>query len=141
MDFMKVSSILPQKFPFIMVDKVIELVANERITCLKNITGNEFVFLGHFPNNAIFPGAYIIEALAQASILLFNEKKESTDTLFLLYSTKVVFKNMVVPGDQLILKVESKKVTSLGIIVDVKALVDEKVVAKGELIFSVKNNN
>lgn len=139
MDFQKVNSILPQKFPLLMVDKVLEIIPNERITCVKNITGNEIVFLGHFPNKAIFPGVYITEALAQSSILLFNEDKQNNDSLYLLYSTKMTFKAVVVPGDQMIMVIESKKVTQLGIIVDAKAYVDNKVVAKGELIFSVKN--
>lgn len=138
MNFEDVNKILPQKFPLLMVDKVLEIVPNERITCLKNITANEIVFLGHFPNQAIFPGVYITEAMAQSAILLFQEKKKDDDTLFLLYSTKITFKDMVVPGDQLILKVESKKITAAGIIVEAKAIVDEKVVAKGELIFSIK---
>lgn len=139
MDFEKVNSILPQKFPLLMVDKVIEIVPNEKITCLKNITGNEIIFLGHFPKQAILPGVYITEALAQSAILLFSEKKTGDDTLFLLYSTKMTFKAMVVPGDQLIMKVENRKVTSSGIIVDAKAFVEGKVVASGELIFSIKN--
>lgn len=137
MNFEEINKILPQKFPLLMVDKVIEIVPNERITCLKNITANEIVFQGHFPNQAIFPGVYITEAMAQSAILLFHEKKED-DTLFLLYSTKITFKDMVVPGDQLILKVESKKITAAGVIVEAKAIVDDKVVAKGELIFSIK---
>lgn len=138
MDFQEVKSILPQKFPLLMVDKVIEKIPNKKITCLKNITGNEIVFLGHFPNKAIFPGVYITEALAQSAILLFKE--EDNDDIYLLYSTKMTFKSMVVPGDQLIMVIESKKITKLGIIVDAKAYVGEEVVAKGELIFSVKKS-
>lgn len=139
MDFQKVNSILPQKIPLIMVDKVLEMVPNERITCVKNVTGNEIVFLGHFPKHAILPGVYITEALAQSAILLFHEKKQEEDALFLLYSTKMTFKEMVVPGDQMIMEIESRKVTKTGIIVDAKAYVEGKVVAKGELIFSIKN--
>ncbi|MDR2023777.1 MAG: 3-hydroxyacyl-ACP dehydratase FabZ [Hungatella sp.] len=137
MNFEKINSILPQKFPLIMVDRVLEILPNEKITCLKNITGNEMVFMGHFPNYAIFPGVYITEALAQSAILLFHEKKID-DTMFLLYSTNMKFKSMVVPGDQLIMEIKSRKLTDLGIIVDAKAFVEGKIVAKGELIFSIK---
>ncbi len=139
MDFQKVKSILPQKFPLIMVDKVLEIVPDKRIMCIKNITGNEIVFLGHFPNQAVFPGVYITEALAQSAILLFNKKEQGDDTLYLLYSTKMTFKSMVLPGDQMIMVVESRKVTKLGVIVDAKAYVEDKIVAKGELTFSIKN--
>lgn len=138
MDFEKINSILPQKFPLIMVDKVLEILPNEKITCLKNITGNEMVFMGHFPNHAIFPGVYITEALAQSSILLFHEKKADGNTVFLLYSTNMTFKSMVVPGDQLIMEIKSKKMTNIGVIVDAKAFVEGKIVAKGELMFSIK---
>lgn len=139
MDFQKVNSILPQKFPFIMVDRVLEIVPRERILCLKNITGNEMVFLGHFPGRAIFPGAYITEALAQSAILLFKEEDDAEDdSLYLLYSTKMTFKAVVVPGDSMKMEIISKKVTQMGIIVDAKAYVEDKVVAKGELVFSVK---
>ena len=85
MDFETINSILPQKFPLIMVDKVLEILPNEKITCLKNITGNEMVFIGHFPNQAIFPVVYITEALAQSSILLFHEKKADDNTLFFYF--------------------------------------------------------
>lgn len=139
MDFQKVNSILPQKFPLIMVDRVLEKVPGERILCLKNITGNEMVFLGHFPGHAIFPGVYITEALAQSAILLFKEEDgEDDDSLYLLYSTKMTFKSVVVPGDSMKMEIISRKVTQMGIIVDAKAYVEDKVVAKGELIFSVK---
>lgn len=137
MNFEKVKEILPQSIPFIMIDKVVELEPNERITCLKNITGNEMIFLGHFPNKSIFPGAYITEALAQASIILFHEKKQE-NTLFLLSSTKLRFKHPVVPGDQLILNITTKKNSSIGAIVEAEALVEDKVVVQGELSFSIK---
>ena len=141
MDFQQVNSVLPQKFPLIMVDKVLERVAGERIVCVKNVTGNEMVFLGPFPGYAIFPGVYITDALAQSAILLFNdEDTQDTDSLYLLYSTKMTFKSVVVPGDQMRMEIETQKATKLGIIVDAKAYVDDKVVAKGELIFSVKKS-
>lgn len=141
MNFEEVNAILPQKFPLIMVDKVIEKIPEEKIVCVKNITGNEIVFLGHFPKRAIFPGVYITEALAQSAILLFKESPtKEDDSLYLLYSTKLTFKSVVVPGDQLRMEIVPKKISSLGIIVDAKAYVGDKVVAKGELVFSVRKN-
>lgn len=138
MNFQEVNAILPQKFPLLMVDKVLEIIPKKKISTVKNITGNEMVFLGHFPNQAIFPGVYITEALAQSAILLFNEKKQGNSTLFLLYSTKMTFKSVVVPGDQLRMVVESRTVTASGVVVDAIAYVEDKIVAKGELIFSIK---
>jgi 3-hydroxyacyl-[acyl-carrier-protein] dehydratase len=140
MEFDEIHSILPQKFPLLMVDKVLEIVPNVSITCLKNITGNEMVFLGHFKDQAIFPGVYITEALAQSAIMLFHERNKNDDFLFLLYSTKMKFQSIVKPGDQLILKAESRKLTNSAAIVDVKALVEEKVAAKGEMMFAMKKN-
>ncbi|WP_202080459.1 3-hydroxyacyl-ACP dehydratase FabZ [Caldalkalibacillus salinus] len=139
MDFEQVRAILPQQNPFIMVDKVLEIQPNESITCLKNVTGNETVFQGHFPERAIFPGVLITEALAQSSILLFYQQKND-QTLYLLSSTKMRFKHPVVPGDQLILRVNAKKVSRIGAIVEAEACVQEKVVAKGELSFSTQNH-
>ena len=141
MNFQEVNAILPQKFPLLMVDKVLEIIPNKKISTVINITGNEMVFLGHFPNQAIFPGVYITEALAQSAILLFNEKKQGNSTLFLLYSTKMTFKSVVVPGDQLRMVVESRTVTASGVVVDAIAYVEDKIVAKGELIFSIKESS
>lgn len=137
MNFEEVKRVLPQKIPFIMVDKVLDIQPNKQITCVKNITGNELFFLGHFPEQSIFPGVLITEALAQASILLFQEKKKE-NTLFLLTSTKLRFKHVVVPGDQLMLKITTKKESSFGAIVEAEAVVADKVVVQGELSFSMQ---
>ena len=72
MNFEEVRATLPQKYPFIFIDRVLELEAGKRIVCLKNVTGNESFFAGHFPDFAVMPGALILEALAQATIILFK---------------------------------------------------------------------
>ena len=77
LSFEEVRELVPQKYPFLFIDKVVELQKESRIVCLKNISGNESFFAGHFPDFAIMPGVLIIEALAQASIILF---KKSFDT-------------------------------------------------------------
>ncbi len=138
MSFEEVKRLLPQKYPFLFIDKVIELEKGKKIVCLKNVSGNEPFFVGHFPNYAIMPGALTLEALAQASIILF---KKSFDTLanegtvFLLGSVRASFSKPVFPGDQLILEIDIDKVISNGAIVQGVARVGENTVAKATLTF------
>jgi 3-hydroxyacyl-[acyl-carrier-protein] dehydratase len=143
--FEEVRALLPQKFPFLMVDKIVEWEKGKRAVALKNITGNEIWFLGHFPNRAVLPGALVIEGMAQTAILLFRksfegELKEATDpeTLFFFGSAKVRFLRPVVPGEQLLIEVNVVKVVSTGGIVDAVARVEGQVVAKAQLGFGVK---
>lgn len=138
LDFETVKSILPQDIPFLMIDRVIEKTPKQQITCLKNISGNDLVFLGHFPGKSIFPGVLITEAFAQAAILLFSEPDENHTDLYLLASTKLRFLKPVVPGDQLFLNITVVRATNSGAIVDAVAKVDEEVVAKGQLSFSMQ---
>lgn len=113
MDVREIKEYLPHRFPFLLVDRVLELVEGERIVALKNITANEDVFNGHFPQAPIFPGVMIIEALAQASgILGFKtlDKRPSDGSIYLFAGIDDVrFKRQVVPGDQL--RLESKVVS------------------------------
>jgi len=139
MDFQTIKATLPQDIPFLMVDKVLHREYRKEIVCIKNISGNDLVFLGHFPKRSIFPGVLIIEAMAQASILLFAEPGDTEDKLYYLTSTKIRFLHPVVPGDQLKIKISVIRDSSLGAIVEAKAEVEEKVVAKGELSFAVQS--
>lgn len=104
----EIRKFLPHRFPFLLVDRVIECIPGESITAIKNVTINEPQFTGHFPNQAIMPGVLIIEALAQATGLLgFRTMSEepSDDILYMLVGVdNVRFKRQVVPGDQLMLK-------------------------------------
>ena len=104
----EIRKFLPHRYPFLLVDRVIECVPGESITAIKNISVNEPQFTGHFPNQAIMPGVLIIEALAQATGLLgFRTMSEepSEDILYMLVGVdNVRFKRQVVPGDQLVLK-------------------------------------
>ena len=78
LDFEEIKKLIPQRFPFIMIDKVLELEPGKQAVAVKNVSGNDMVFLGHFPEKAIMPGALIIEAMAQTAIILFasSGKKE-----------------------------------------------------------------
>ncbi len=110
MDVTEIQKYLPHRYPFLLVDRVIEFEANERIVCIKNVTINEEVFNGHFPQTPVFPGVMIVEALAQAAgILAFRSRGRLIDDGYVYYlagTDKTKFKRSVVPGDQLRLEVE-----------------------------------
>jgi 3-hydroxyacyl-[acyl-carrier-protein] dehydratase len=144
LNFEEVRELVPQKYPFLFIDKVVELQKESRIVCLKNISGNEPFFAGHFPDFAIMPGVLIVEALAQASIILFKKSfdtEQNKDKVFLLASANVRFSKPVFPGDQLILEVDIEKVISSAAIVKGVAKVGDKVVAKATLSFGVANKD
>lgn len=138
--FEQIKKIIPQRFPFLMVDKVIELEPGKRIVAIKNVSGNEIQFLGHFPGMSIMPGALIIEAMAQAAIVLFYGGKKTKPKQYLVGSAKVRFVQTVVPGDQLKLEVNMIRVIPEGgTMVRGKAFVDDKLVTEAELVFTLKN--
>lgn len=109
----EIRKFLPHRYPFLLVDRVIECVPGESITAIKNISVNEPQFTGHFPNQAIMPGVLIIEALAQATGLLgfrTMSAEPSEDILYMLVGVdNVRFKRQVVPGDQLVLKAKVER--------------------------------
>lgn len=139
--FEEIRSLLPQKYPFLFIDKVVEFEAGKRILCVKNVSGNEPVFVGHFPDFAIMPGVLIIEAMAQASIILFKKShstQNNRDTVFLLASVSSArFTKPVFPGDQLFIEIMVEKIVSKGAIVQAVVTVHEKAVAKATLTFGI----
>lgn len=110
MDVREIRNYLPHRFPFLLVDRVIELKKGESITAIKNVSVNEPFFTGHFPDAPIMPGVLIIEALAQAAgILGFRTlgKTPADGSIYLFASIeKARFKRQVVPGDQVLLQVD-----------------------------------
>ncbi|PCK07994.1 MAG: 3-hydroxyacyl-[acyl-carrier-protein] dehydratase FabZ [Alteromonadaceae bacterium] len=108
MDILEIRKYLPHRYPFLLVDRVVELIEGESIVCYKNITVNEEVFEGHFPHFPVFPGVMIVEALAQAcGVLGFKTMGKTPDegSIYLFAGIdKVRFKRQVVPGDQLFLE-------------------------------------
>lgn len=139
--FEEIRTLLPQKYPFLFIDKVIEFEEGKRILCVKNVSGNEPVFVGHFPDFAIMPGVLIIEAMAQASIILFRKStaaQSSKETVFLLASVgNARFTKPVFPGDQLNIEVIVEKIVSKGAIVQATVKVETKTVAKATLTFGI----
>jgi 3-hydroxyacyl-[acyl-carrier-protein] dehydratase len=105
MDVVEIKQYLPHRYPFLLVDRVEDLIEGESIRAYKNITANEEVFNGHFPDKPIFPGVMIVEALAQASAILgfkTQGKKANEGSLYLFAGAdNVRFKRQVVPGDRL----------------------------------------
>ncbi|NOG60824.1 MAG: 3-hydroxyacyl-ACP dehydratase FabZ [Proteobacteria bacterium] len=138
-DVEKIKTILPHRYPFLLVDRVLEVEKGKRIKTLKNVSVNEPFFLGHFPNKSVMPGVLIIEALAQSAALLgalgFDENRVSDDDLYYLVGVdKSRFRKPVGPGDQLILDVEFITVKRNIWKFEASAYVDSKLVASAELL-------
>ena len=128
--------ILPHRYPFLMVDRVLEINDERRVVGVKNVTFNEPFFQGHFPGTPIMPGVLIVEALAQISGILFSQKLEHTGQLAVLLSMdRVKIRRPVVPGDQLILEAKMLRVRSRTGHCQCRAYVGENVVAEAELKF------
>ncbi len=143
LDIEEIRKILPQRYPFLMIDRVLELEAGKKIVALKNVSFNEEYFSGHFPDKSIMPGILIIEAMAQASIILFYGSQDSDQDKKLSYylgSVKVRFLHPVIPGDQLKITIEPLKMLSSAGIVKARATVSDKEVAAGEISFMAKEN-
>ncbi|MDC3425116.1 3-hydroxyacyl-ACP dehydratase FabZ [Aquibacillus sp. 3ASR75-11] len=139
--FNEILEILPQRYPMLLIDRVIE-INDKEAHVVKNVSGNDPFFLGHFPQQKIFPGVLITEAMAQASIVLLansNENaQEELDELPLLYRTNIKFLDVVTPGDQLLIKIELQKKVKNSAIVEGKVYVKERLVSSGILSFTKK---
>jgi 3-hydroxyacyl-[acyl-carrier-protein] dehydratase len=139
----KIKSILPQREPFLFIDEVIEVVGTEKVVAVKYIDPNESFFKGHFPGKPIFPGVLIVEAMAQASIILYYLCKPEiakTHPTYYLGRTKAEFLAPVFPGDRLILEANKVKILDNAGVVDTVARVGDKIAAKAQLIFGIKKN-
>lgn len=139
-DIEEIMKNVPHRYPFLLIDRVLEFSANESVTTLKNITINEAQFQGHFPGKPIFPGVYIIENMAQSSAFLLAKSAGGVDeskVYFLGRVNKVSFKNPVRPGDQLITIIKVEKLFGSSAMVSAVSKVDDKTVAKGDLMFGM----
>jgi len=137
LDIVEILKILPHRYPFIMIDRVTELVIGTRIKALKNVTINEPFFQGHFPVLPVMPGVMILEGLAQsAAVMAYATMKEYVGTKLVYFAglDKVRFRQKVSPGDQLIYEVTTiKRKLSLWNL-EGKAYVDGKLVAEAILM-------
>ena len=136
-DSREIQAIIPHRYPFLLVDRVLEIVPGDKIVAVKCVSGNEPFFAGHFPGDPIMPGVLIIEALAQAgAVLLYNEREKAG--LFMLAGVdKARFRRPVVPGDQLMLEVELKRARGTMGRARGRATVDEQIVAECDIIFAL----
>ncbi|WP_243039537.1 3-hydroxyacyl-ACP dehydratase FabZ [Dyella sedimenti] len=139
----QIRQLLPHRYPFLLVDRVIELVPDKSAVAIKNVTINEPFFQGHFPDHPVMPGVLIVEAMAQAAGLLtqISSRLKGTTGSPLFYLAKVDnarFSAPVVPGDQLRLEVELKRLLrSMGLF-EARTLVDGKEVASCELMCAAR---
>jgi len=157
----EILKVLPQRMPFVMIDRVVEFDPGKKVVAIKNVTFNEYFFSGHFPGKPVMPGVLIIEAMAQSSIMLFyphtnftKDKLKNTEIgvgvytpdpqvskdkpAYYLTASKVRFFHPVVPGDQLKIIIDPIKLISSAGIVKASVFVGDKEVAGGELTFTKK---
>lgn len=147
-DVEQIQRLLPHRYPFLLVDRVIELEMNKRITAIKNVSFNEPFFQGHFPGHPVMPGVLIVEALAQTAGCLFqmsagNDDSDSAADKPIYYLVKIDnarFKAMVVPGDQLRMEVTLKRLLRGMGLFEARALVDGNEVASCKLMCAGRDN-
>lgn len=144
LDINDVLEYLPHRYPFLLIDRVIESEDDKYLSALKNVTVNEPFFQGHFPGQPIMPGVLILEAMAQATgLLAFSSMNDGHESkLYMLVGIdKSRFRGQVIPGDQLILQVRLKRnIRGIGIF-ECQALVDGAVVAEAEMMCSAQDRS
>ena len=141
----QIMAMLPHRYPFLLVDRVVEFEPNKRVLAIKNVTVNEPFFTGHFPGHPVMPGVLVIEAMAQASGILTqlsNGIERSENQLYYLVRVdKARFARTVVPGDQLKLEVLQKRLIRRMGLYDCRALVGDQEVASAEILCAAPESN
>lgn len=138
-DINQIMNLLPHRYPFLMVDRVLEFTPRQSITAIKNVTINEPFFQGHFPDFPVMPGVLIIEALAQtAALLTFTEKKEENAVYYFAGIDGARFKKPVVPGDQLLMVATYQREKAGIYKFHVKATVDGELAAEADITCAVR---
>ena len=131
---------LPHRYPFILVDRILELEPGKRVLGLKNVTINEPFFQGHFPDNPIMPGVMIIEAMAQTGgvlAIVSQPAQSNPHKIFFMGIERVKFRKPVIPGDQLLFEIRQLKRRGNVVKMGGAATVDGEIVAEGVLMASV----
>lgn len=142
LDIQKVLKLLPHRYPFLLVDRVIDYVPGESLVAIKNVTINEPFFTGHFPQQAVMPGVLILEALAQATgilaIMSEGGKRPENSLYYFVGIDKARFKKPVTPGDQLSLEVKLNRTMRGMWMFSAEAKVDGKVVTSADMMCAAK---
>lgn len=139
LDINEIKKVIPHRYPFLLIDKIIELEEGQRAVGIKNVTVNEPFFQGHFPEYPVMPGVLIVEALAQVGAVAMLAKNENKGKLaFFTGIDNFRFKEQVKPGDTLHLTVEVTKVKGPMGKGKATAKVGDKIVANGEIMFAIK---
>lgn len=138
-DIVEILKVLPHRYPFVMVDRILSVELEKKIVGLKNVSINEPYFQGHFPGRPVMPGVLILEGMAQVGgIMAFYANPEVIGKKLLFFAgiDKARFRRPVVPGDQLIFTLELVKQKRSVMVMQAKATVDDQVVAEAELMAS-----
>jgi 3-hydroxyacyl-[acyl-carrier-protein] dehydratase len=140
-DINEIRKLLPHSYPFLLVDRIVDIEPSKRIVGIKNVTFNEPFFTGHFPERPIMPGVLILEAMAQAGgVLAFKSFPGMEGSVFFTGIDSARFRKPVIPGDQLKLIVEVVRHRREIWVFDGKALVDDDVVAEARIMAMLKMN-
>ena len=141
LDIQEIMNHIPHRYPFILIDRILELEPNKRVKGLKNVSMNEPFFQGHFPGKPIMPGVLILEAMAQTSGVLaiasLSQGKEGA-LMYFMGLDQVKFRKMVVPGDQLVMELEVLKQRAKIMKLAGVAKVDGKIVAEAQLMATIE---